>query len=242
MQSTSFVRHQRGLSIIELLVGVAIGLFILGGALKLFGDNMHNNRRLVLETLVNQDMRAAADLIARDLRRAGYWGNSTAGVVTTNSMPVAATSPYAAVDQTTTAPIATLYSYSQGTEDNALDSSTENFGFRLNSGTLQYFQGGNWQSMTDPKVLTITNFTATPVHRCVQLQQYCTGGSSSTCAACAVDAGGCPTATCATCPFIKVRSYNIALEGKSTADTSVVRNLQESVRLRNDQLLGSCPL
>lgn len=242
MQFTPFIRHQRGFSIIELLVGVAVGLFVLSGALKLFGDYMISNRRLVLETAVNQDMRAAADLIARDLRRAGYWGNSTASVITTNSMPVAATSRYAEVTQAN-APLETTYSYSQGSEDNALDASTETFGFRLNAGTLQYRQGGNWQAMTDPNTLTITTFTATPVQRCVPLQQYCTGGSSSTCAACAVNiANGCPTAACATCPFIQVRSFDIELKGRSTADASVVRGLQESIRLRNDQLLGSCPL
>lgn len=246
MQPTSFLRHQRGLSIVELLIGVAVGLFILSGALMLFGDYINNNRRLVLETRVNQDMRAAADLIARDLRRAGYWGNSTSGVVTTNNMPVAATSPYAAVNQTSTSPIETTYSYSQGTENNTLDSA-EDFGFRVNSGVLQYHQGGaGWQAITDSNTLTITNFTITPtpVQSCVRLDQYCTGGSSSTCAACiaTLDANGCPTTTCATCPFIKVRSFDIGLQGTSTTDASIVRSIQETVRVRNDQLLGSCPL
>lgn len=233
---------QQGLSVIELLIGVAVGLFILSGALMLFSDYINNNRRLVLETRVNQDMRAAADLVARDLRRAGYWGNATAGVITTNAAPVAASSPYASVSPAASAASSTTtYTYSQGTEDNAINPTTENFGFKLNSGALQYLQGGDWQTITDPSTLTVTNFTVTPVHRCVALQQYCTGGSSSTCGACTVDASGCPTAACATCPFIKVRSYNIALQGTSTTDASVTRSIQETVRVRNEELLGSCP-
>lgn len=238
MQPTSLSQYQRGLSIVELLIGVAVGLFVLAGALKLFGDYINNNRQLVLETRVNQDMRAAADLIARDLRRAGYWGNSTAAVVGTPAV-----SQYAAVSPTgTAASTQTTYSYSQGTEDNALNTTTENFGFRLNSGALQYLQGGNWQTMTDPNTLTVTAFTVTPQQRCVPLQQYCTGASSSTCAACTLNATtGCPSTACATCPFLNVRSYAIALQGTSTTDASVVRNLQETVRVRNDQLLGSCP-
>ncbi|MDQ3060286.1 MAG: prepilin-type N-terminal cleavage/methylation domain-containing protein [Pseudomonadota bacterium] len=238
MQPTSLLRHQRGFSIVELLIGVALGLFILGGALKLFGDYINNNRQLVLETRVNQDMRAAADLIARDLRRAGYWGDSTAGVTGT-----ALTSEYAAVSPTGTAATTQItYSYSQGEEDNDLDATTENFGFRLNSGALQYLQGGSWQTMTDPNTLTVTAFTVTPRQRCVPLQQYCTGASSSSCSACTLNATtGCPSASCATCPFLNVRSYDIALQGTSTTDSSVVRNLQETVRVRNDQRLGSCP-
>ena len=245
MQSLRFPRHQRGLSIIELLVGVAVGLFILSGALMLFGDYLNNNRRLLLETRVNQDMRAAADLIARDLRRAGYWGNSTSGVVTTNSQPAAAVSPYAAVGQTSTAPVETTYSYSQGTENNTVDS-TEQFGFRASSGVLQYHAGGaGWQPITDSNTLTVSNFTVTPVQRCVPLHPYCTTNLATACAVatCPVDANGCPTSACAaTCPFLKVRSYTIALQGTSTTDASVVRNLQETVRVRNDQLLGNCPL
>ena len=38
---------QRGLSIIELMVGVAVGLFVAGGAAKLFVDNLSNNRRVL---------------------------------------------------------------------------------------------------------------------------------------------------------------------------------------------------
>ncbi len=228
-------RHQRGLSIVELLVGVAVGLFILTGALQLFADYVNNNRRLLLETRVNQDMRAAADLIARDMRRAAYWGNATAGVVTTNDNPVAAISPYASVAPTgTTATTSTTYSYADG---------VENFGFKLSSGVLQYLQGGtNWQAITDINTLTINNFTVTPVQRCVPLQQYCTGGSSNTCSGCALDATTrCPSSTCATCPFINIRSFDIALQGTSTTDASVVRSLQETVRIRNDQRLGTCP-
>ena len=165
MQPTSFLQRQRGLSIIELLIGVAVGLFILGGALKLFGDYINNNRRLVLETRVNQDMRAAADLIARDLRRAGYWGNSIAGVVTTNNMPVALTSSYVEIGDTSLPLDQIIYKYAQST------STIENFGFKFDPGlkVLQYRQGSTWQALTDPSTLIITNFTLTPKHRCVAL-------------------------------------------------------------------------
>ena len=249
MQPTSFLQRQRGLSIIELLIGVAVGLFILGGALKLFGDYINNNRRLVLETRVNQDMRAAADLIARDLRRAGYWGNSTAGVVTTNNMPVALTSPYAPINQTPS-PMETTYSYSQNVENNFLDSG-ENFGFRVEEGVLQYRQGVTWQAITDGNTMMVSNFTITPTpplppgKSCVSLAQYCTPNVTTAClpAACPVNGNGCPSPTCPnTCPFIKVRSYDIVLQGTSTTDASVVRGIRETVRARNDQLLGSCPI
>jgi type IV pilus assembly protein PilW len=64
---------QQGLSIVELMVGIAMGLFITAGAIKLFVDNLGSNRQLLLETRLNQELRTAADIVARALRRASYW-------------------------------------------------------------------------------------------------------------------------------------------------------------------------
>ena len=247
MPSIFSIQHQRGLSLVELLVGIVIGMIVLVGATQLFVNHIGNNRQLVLETRVNQELRAAADLIARDIRRSGYWGNATAAVIATPTT-APASSPYGAMTPTGTAASSSItYNYSQGTENNALDSS-EQFGFRLtNSGVLQYLQGGtNWQDISDSSALTVNTFSVTPVERCVAQQQYCTGGSSSTCSSCTLDATtGCPTdptaTACTTCPFFRVRRFNIVLQGTSTADSKVVRRLEESVRVRNDQLLGQCP-
>jgi len=245
MPSRFSFQHQRGLSLVELLVGIAIGMIVLVGATQLFVNHVNNNRQLVLETRVNRDLRAAADLIARDVRRSGYWGNATAGVHC-HLQPQApaivalngAMTPRALLTTSTI-----TYNYSQGTENNALDSN-EQFGFRLNNDVLQYLQGGSWQDITDSSTLTVNTFSVTPVERCLPLQQYCTGGSSSGCSACTTDTTtGCPTnlAACATCPFIHLRSFNIVLQGTSNADSRVVRRLEESVRVRNDQLSGQCP-
>ena len=40
---------QRGLSIIEFMVGIAIGMFVVGGAVKVFIDLFTNNRRQLVE-------------------------------------------------------------------------------------------------------------------------------------------------------------------------------------------------
>jgi len=71
---------QGGLSMVELMVGVAVGLFVVAGATVAVSNQLGDNRRLMLETQIQQDLRATADLIAKDLRRAGYWGAAEAGV------------------------------------------------------------------------------------------------------------------------------------------------------------------
>jgi type IV pilus assembly protein PilW len=65
-------RRQFGLSIVELLIGIAVGLFVLAGATMVVSNQIADNKRLLLETQVQQDMRTAMDVIVRDVRRSGF--------------------------------------------------------------------------------------------------------------------------------------------------------------------------
>lgn len=221
---------------VELLVGVAIGLFILAGASALFVGNVTNSRRLLLESRINQDLRATMDLITRDLRRGAYWGNALAGTIATGSASITPTNPYAAVVATPSSTSGQiLYSYSRDTvENNTLDLN-EVFGFKLNSGAIQMCLAGtssstcnNWQTLTNTDILTITAFTITPTETMIDIRAAC----AKPCA---------DTASTPTCPRMQVRSYNIVLSGTSTTDAAVNRTLSSQVRVRNDAMLGSCP-
>jgi type IV pilus assembly protein PilW len=48
LKSTRMRRGQRGLSIVELMVGVAIGLFVVAGAAMLLSTQLSDNRQLLL--------------------------------------------------------------------------------------------------------------------------------------------------------------------------------------------------
>jgi type IV pilus assembly protein PilW len=210
---------QRGLSVVELLVGVAVGLFLLGGAAKLFVDSVTDSRRLIVETRVNQDLRAAADLIARDLRRAGYWENAL-DTVPTPPPASAPSNPYAGVAVSGGASSAEVtYKYEK-------DPASEDTGFRLSGNAIQVRIGGNWQQVTDPTAVIVTQFAVTPVVRDVSLGHFCTPMCTS----------GSPG-----CPSTQVRSYDIVLVGRAATDNNVVRQIRESVRLRNDVLPPLCP-
>ena len=229
-------RFSQGMSIVELLVGVAIGLFILAGASALFVGNVTNSRRLLLESRINQDLRATMDLVTRDLRRGAYWGNALAGTLAVGSTSVTQPNPYAAViasASSTSGQI--LYSYSRDpAEDNALDS-TEVFGFRLTNGAVQMCFGGsssttctNWQTLTNTDIVTISAFAITPTETSIDIRAACAKPCTDTLLA-------------PSCPRVQVRSYNIVLTGTSTTDSAVTRTLRSQVRVRNDAMAGSCP-
>jgi type IV pilus assembly protein PilW len=222
-------RWSKGITIVDLLIGVAIGLFILAGASAMFVNNVTNSRRLLIETRINQDLRSTMDLISRDLRRGAYWGNSLAGTLATGSTSTTQPNPYANV--TLTGSTQVDYTYTRDTvENNTLDASSEQFGFKLDTATnaIQMNIGGTWQALTNTDILTITAFAITPTETTIDVRAAC----AKTCT---------DTVLAPTCPRIQVRSYNLLLTGTSKTDTAVSRTLQSQVRVRNDVLLGSCP-
>lgn len=64
----------RGLSLVELMVGIAVGMFVVAAASMVAATQLAENRRLLLETQVQQDLRAAADIVVREIRRAAVYG------------------------------------------------------------------------------------------------------------------------------------------------------------------------
>jgi prepilin peptidase dependent protein B len=241
---------QQGLSIVELLVGIAVGLFVVGGAVKLFVDNLTNNRRMLVETRVNQDLRAAADLIVRDLRRAGYWRNAQAGI-STDPAVAGVVNPYRVVDSS----VANELSYSYSKDDiDALDPTIESFGVRRSTvsgvGVLQLRNGSasGWQTITDPGTLDIPvgglNIAA-PTTRYVDIWDACSCLFSRTCTKEQfADPNPITTVTgiyFANRPRLAVRQFTLVLSGNAVSDTRVVRQITEQVRVRDDEMTGACP-
>jgi type IV pilus assembly protein PilW len=214
---------QRGLSIIELMVGVAIGMFIIGGAIKLFVDMFGNNRRLLLEARVNQDLRAAADIIARDVRRAGYWSAAVSAQPASN--------PYAPA---TIASSSIAYSYDRGA------SAASAAAFSLSANTIFMTVGGVAQPLTDSNAVRVTRFEITNSASAAQVTELF---ASCPCYAVASGAAGsCPNlGTSASRPRATVRWVDVVIEGEAPTASSVRRQVVESVRLRNDVITGACP-
>jgi prepilin peptidase dependent protein B len=221
-------RGQRGLSIVEMLVGVAIGLVIVAAATLMVAGQLGDNRRLLLETQVQQDLRAAADLITRELRRAGYWKDSLRGTSAAAATQPRLANPYAdlspGVDGQTASLVSFNYANRDRAENNALDDD-ERRGFRLNGGTIESQLGaGNWQALTDPAVLRVTRFAVQTQVQPVTLE-----------CPLACSAGGPP------CPPVQqVRTVTIDISGEAAFDPRVQRSVRTSVRLRNDAIVGVC--
>lgn len=218
-------RSGRGLSLVEAMIGIAVGMVVVAGALTLFVYNLGNSRRLMTEVRLNQDLRAAVDVVARDLRRAGYWGNAIQGTLAIGAGAATAQNPYSGM--TFAAGNSVTYQYSRdAVENNALDA-PEQFGFRVQAGVLQMqTTSGTWQDLTDAKAVTVTAFSLTPTQTTLPLGNLCP-------TKCAVGTPNCPTTT--------VRRVAINLTGQSVSDPAMIRTQTTIARVRDDQLSGQCP-
>jgi type IV pilus assembly protein PilW len=211
---------------VELMVGVAVGLFVVAGATVAVSNQLGDNRRLMLETQIHQDLRAAADLIARDIRRSGYWGEAERSVWHSAAASVDS-NPYTGLQGVSngTPTSAVQFWYSRGAEDNTLVDATEHSGFRLQNGVIQMYTGGAWQALTDATTLRVTSFQLQLNSRDINLSCFaeCAGGGS------------------ACWPKQAVRDIAVVIEGAAVHDPSVRRGAQSNARLRNDVIQGACP-
>lgn len=224
----SAVGHQAGVSLVELLVGLTIGLVITGAGLTALVAHLRESRALIAQSRLMQDLRATTDLIARDLRRAGYWGDAGSGVWQRGSAATAAANPYAAL-ATTDAPITSIsLRYSRDTVENGVLDSNEQFGFRLRNGALEAQLGAApWQTLTDATSMRITRFSLVPTAQTITLEGTCHAP--------------CPAASSTCPPQLRVRGLTVTVSAEGVAPTTPERTVRTQVRLRNDEITGQCP-
>ena len=214
------LRLRRGLSIVELMVGITIGLFILAGASMVLTTQLGDNRRLLLEAQLQQDLRSTTDMISREIRSAGYWGNAYKKVW--NKTP---TNPYSEKALVATANDTSLEYYRSrgediGVEENDTLNDNEYGGFRLTGGAIEVQLGiNNWQQLTDPAVLTVTQFTLVP--NTVALTIPASVPDGGTLRLCTQD-------------------VTLTIVVKAVHDASVQRSISNRIRLRNDVVKASC--
>ena len=219
-------RLSTGFSIVELLVGTAVGLVVVAAGTTVVTHHARESRALTIETRLTQDLRTAADIVARDLRRAGYWGGAASGVRGDDGGVVPA-NPYAAVTPDAAASDAVRLAFSRDASENDNLDGNERFGFRLRNGAIELQLGdGNWQALTDATTLTVTRFEVDPRIEETSLERFCAEP-------CAAGSLVCP-------PRQQVKSFAVAIEGRAVVDARVRRSVLAAARLRNGTVVGAC--
>ncbi len=71
---THTTRRQRGMTLVELTVAMAIGLFLIGGALYVYAQSRNSYRSSDSLARLQESARFAMDTLEPDIRLARYWG------------------------------------------------------------------------------------------------------------------------------------------------------------------------
>lgn len=217
------IRSQRGLSLVELMVGITVGLFVVAAAATLVSLQLADNRHLTLETQVQQDLRATADIIARDVRRAGILGGANGGQKVAwrpGDSANMAVNNFTGVSPAASGAVATEVTYRLTRQGSAGE-----WGFRLNDEAIQALYvgtGAGWQPLTDPTTMRVTRFDISPRNE-PAIQLACQRPCADT------------TQDC--WPTVEVRAFLIDIEGVAVSDANVRRRVQQLVHLRNDAVL-----
>ncbi|MCU0624605.1 MAG: hypothetical protein MUF53_12205 [Gemmatimonadaceae bacterium] len=207
----------RGLSLVELMIGIVVGLFVVAAAAMVTSMQLGENRRLLLETQMQQDLRAAADIISRELRRIGTMQNALDAIASPTS--AAQSNPFSATTQAGTDPADITYSYFRRPGEQGP------WRFVLSGGVIRSRVGPTLQDLTDGNVMTVTRFAITPT-TATSIRLPCPK-------LCPPDAAN-PNPHDQCWPEVRVREYEIVIEAQARGDATVQRTLRSVVRPRND--------
>ena len=73
-------RREQGISIIELMVGIAVGLIVVSAAIAAFVGNLRGSSDNLRQVRLGEELNAAMAFMTNDIRRAGYWGAAKSGM------------------------------------------------------------------------------------------------------------------------------------------------------------------
>ncbi len=286
-------RRQSGFGLVELMIGLLVGMIVVAAALSLLSTTMASSNDNIKMTRLDQELRQVMSMLTRDLRRATIWDpavdvtrvslahslklSSNTGDVTVEgknsiddifagigakavggtlvykngttvyrgsitaynsgsySVTISTAWPATAVDvdgvpasswsilrpESTLTHSGTCILFAYDTDASGTYANNERFGYRYDApddaveirtsaaSTDTCTSGGSWENLTDNNTIEITNFSVT---------------------------NNSPTALTSSGFSIDVRVFTISITGRLKSDPSVVRTLQETVRVRNDRL------
>ena len=235
----------RGFSLAELMIALAAGLIVSTAVVAFLMSSFKSNGEYVISTRLTQELRNTLDLVARDLRRAGYDQDSLSSMGTGRASRFArlrlcdtAGTCVSDTIRPTAAETCVIYAYDRkGGTDGTIDvGNGEIRGVRVKSVTTV---NGSGVGVLE---YAISSGTTTPV-----------------CNAAGPDYSAFPTvcnATTTWCPLtdptkldittftltdvgaatggVLLRNINVVLKGKPAGTTEYIRGVKSSVRIRSD--------
>lgn len=227
----SVAGRNAGFSLVELMVGLVVGLIVAGSALAFTVVTIRSYGENIRSTRLTSDLNDAMNLVVGEMRRAGY-DSVSVGRLFTDDVPSSFST--VAVNGSCLS-----YSYDRGVGspgDAAAASELRAIRLDAGTGTLQMDATsssagcgatGNWVDLTDPRVVQITAFTPTltEVPFCTVVDQR------------PVDPANPAGAQEYDRVEGDIREIGLTLTGVLRADPSLSRTIENTTRVRADRIV-----
>ncbi len=167
--------RQKGLSIVELMITITLGLLLMAALTAVFSNTLGVNSRSLKLSQLHEEATAVMDLMIGELRRTGYRGDAAELVfdpanASTNFNNTIVVSQFSGEEANS----CILFSYDEDA-DGIHDGAPENFGFRLRDNQIQRRQasagcdGGGWQNVTTTAMVLVNDLDFTLTEQMIDL-------------------------------------------------------------------------
>ncbi|WP_417665654.1 prepilin-type N-terminal cleavage/methylation domain-containing protein [Pseudidiomarina sp.] len=152
---------QRGLSLVELMITITLGLILMAALTSVFSATLGTNSRSLKLSQLQEESTAVMDLLVGDLRRAGYRGDAHLLVVDPdNAVTGFNNSIVVSQHPSEVAASCLLFDY-DANNSSTHNGDPERFGYRLREGQVQRRQAGaacgdaGWEGLTSPDLIQV---------------------------------------------------------------------------------------
>jgi prepilin peptidase dependent protein B len=256
--------RQTGLSLVELMVGLVVGLIVVAGASAMYVTTVRGQAYGLRAAKLNQDLRATMSVIASDMRRSGYW----AGAIVAGSPPTFPPNPYSSVGGTQTVltvpagGTCVMYAYDADADASNPVEAGEVFGFRLNVDVVEMLEvdtvagptvtsncaAGTWSGITSNDTVVIDALTfSTTGSQCMNATkgiswQVTADSVLAPCAETAVNVNmngtGVHAAPDGGDLLTEVMQVTVSLTGHHSSDATMASTITETVHLANNRMFN----
>lgn len=254
----------RGFTLVELLVGLVVGLLVVGAAGAIYVITVQSKSEALRAAKLNQEVRSLLAAMAPDIRRAGYWGGAVSASAAT-VLPLTSGASHPFMSSTGNLAIhdegrCILFSYDADGSGDGVVPATEVFGYRLapdGEGVEALAPGsrastggdcttGEWSRATSGGTAAVDTLEFSTVgSHCVNATRAVTwtvtapGFRASPCAAQAAEVtvtSGTYAAPAALDLLTEVRQVTISIRARHRADARLALAVDEALRLPNNRV------
>jgi len=240
MLKNSSLHRQKGASLVELMVGMAIGLIIVAAAASVYITTVRGGADTLRSAKLNSELRGTMDIMVAEIRRAGYiWFDANTNL---------SSNPFMQTNTNLTLLGSDCILFAYDADGNSVANTSDQFGFKKNGSKVSMRLGGtapstsagcsvvndSWESITDDSSIIVDTLNFAVTYQCLNAQ---TGAASANqrCAAgnAIYDAAN---AAAVKSDLVEIRNVTISLVGHHKDDTLTRMSLSQSVRVRNDRI------